>query len=96
MPTRFVVNDLDLPEFKEEALKSKKELRKKVRATFTKSYTNLPNPKENDKAGHTKFFFTRLRFWSISLFKSIIFYYHSQIMHQSIYISSASKQLIPY
>jgi hypothetical protein len=65
MPTRFVVNDFELKEVKDENLKTKearKDLRIKVKESFTKVYRNLPNPKENDKAGHTKFFFSRLRF----------------------------------
>lgn len=65
MPTRFIVNDFDLKDVNEENLKTKdarETLRKRVREMFSKTYRNLPNPKENEKAGHTKFFFTRLRF----------------------------------
>ena len=65
MPTRFVVNEFDLKDVDGEGLKtseSRSELRKKVRDRFTEKYRNLPNPKENEKAGHVKFFFTRLRF----------------------------------
>ena len=50
MPTRFVVNDFDLQEVKDDSFKTKEsrvELRKKVAAAFTTSYRNLPNPKEN-------------------------------------------------
>lgn len=76
MPTRFVVNDFaDLKDTTEENLKTREArdaLRKKVRDSFTNVYRNMPNPKENEKAGHTKFLFTRLRFWEWSkyLFKS--------------------------
>ena len=65
MPTRFIVNDFDLKDTTDDNLKTKEAreaLRKKVRDMFSNSYRNLPNPKENEKAGHTKFFFTRLRF----------------------------------
>ena len=66
MPTRFVVNDFaDLKDTTEENLKTKdarEALRKKVRESFSNVYRNMPNPKENEKAGHTKFLFTRLRF----------------------------------
>jgi len=65
MPTRFVVNDFDLKEVKDDNLKTKdsrETLRKSIRLAFNNTYRNLPNPKENEKAGHTKFFFSRLRF----------------------------------
>lgn len=65
MPTRFLVNDFDLKEVKDDNLKTKEareNLRKSIRLAFNNTYRNLPNPKENDKAGHTKFFFSRLRF----------------------------------
>lgn len=65
MPTRFVTNDFDLKDIGEDNLKTgeaRKELRKRVRDRFTEAYRNMPNPKENEKAGHIKFFFTRLRF----------------------------------
>ena len=65
MPTRFVTNDFDLKNIGEDNLKTgeaRKELRKSVRDRFTEAYRNMPNPKENEKAGHIKFFFTRLRF----------------------------------
>jgi large subunit ribosomal protein L27e len=65
MPTRFVVNDFDLKEVKDDNLKNKEArdaLRKNIRTAFNATYRNLPNPKENEKAGHTKFFFSRLRF----------------------------------
>lgn len=65
MPTRFIVNDFELKEINDDGLKTKEareELRKKLYDSFTKVYRNLPDPKENERAGHTKFFFTRLRF----------------------------------
>jgi large subunit ribosomal protein L27e len=65
MPTRFVVNDFDLKDVKDDNLKTKESrvaLKKTIKENFSRVYKNLPNPKENDKAGHTKFFFTRLRF----------------------------------
>ena len=65
MPTRFVVNDFDFKELKEENLKtaeSRDELRKQFRKTMTDSYRNQPNPAQNDKAQHIRFFFSRLRF----------------------------------
>ena len=65
MPTRFVVNDFDLKDVGDDNLKTseaRKALRKRVRDRFTETYRKLPNPKENEKAGHTKFFYTRLRF----------------------------------
>jgi hypothetical protein len=64
-PTRFLVNDFDLKEVKDDNLKTKEardNLRKSIRLAFNNTYRNLPNPKENEKAGHTKFFFSRLRF----------------------------------
>jgi hypothetical protein len=65
MPTRFLVSEFDLKDIKDENLKTKEsreELRKKVRLGFSTAYRNLPDPKENEKAGHVKFFFNRLRF----------------------------------
>ena len=75
LPTRFIVNDFDLKEVKDDNLKKvdvKKEegqtkggivaLRKSLNAAFSNSLRNLPNPKDNERAGHIKFFFTRLRF----------------------------------
>ena len=65
MPTRFVVNDLDLKEIKEENLKTKEaraEVKKALRKRLTESYRNQPNPKNNDKAHNIRFFFSRLRF----------------------------------
>jgi hypothetical protein len=65
MPTRFLVNDFDLKDVSDEGLKTaeaRSELRKRVRDRFTEVYRKLPDPRENDKANHTKFFFTRLRF----------------------------------
>lgn len=65
MPTRFIVGDFDLKDVNDDNLKTpeaKKQLRKRVRDRFTEVYRNMPNPKSNEKAGHTKFFYTRLRF----------------------------------
>ena len=65
IPTRFIVNDFDLKDVKDDNLKTKESrvaLRKNLKEAFSKTVRNLPNPKENEKAGHTKFFFSRLRF----------------------------------
>lgn len=65
IPTRFLVNEFDLKDVKDDNLKTKdarETLRKNLRASFSKTLRELPNPKENEKAGHTKFFFSRLRF----------------------------------
>lgn len=66
MPTRFMVNDFELKDIKEDALKSKETrvaLKKQVKKTLTEAYRNLPDPKTNEKAGHIRFFFSKLRFW---------------------------------
>ena len=65
LPTRFQVNDFDLKDVKDDNLKTKEAriaLKKTLHDAFTNTLRNLPNPKENEKAGHTKFFFSRLRF----------------------------------
>ena len=65
LPTRFQVNDFDLKDIKDDNLKTKENrlaLKKTLHDAFTNTLRNLPNPKENEKAGHTKFFFSRLRF----------------------------------
>ena len=65
MPTRFLVGEFDLKDVNDDNLKTsdaRKELRKRVRDRFTEVYRKMPNPKENEKAGHTKFFYNRLRF----------------------------------
>ena len=65
MPTRFLVNDFDFKEVKDENLKNKEArvaLKKNIRKSFSEAYRNLPNPKTNEKATHVKFFFSRLRF----------------------------------
>ena len=65
LPTRFQVNDFDLKDIKDDNLKTKEArqaLSKTLHDTFSNALRNLPNPKENEKAGHTKFFFSRLRF----------------------------------
>lgn len=65
LPTRFLVNEFDLKDIKDDNLKTKESrlaLRKTLRESFSNALRNLPNPKENDRAGHTKFFFSRLRF----------------------------------
>ena len=62
MPTRFIVNEFDFAEVKDESLKTKESreaLRKTIRERFTEAYRN---PKQGEKSSHTKFFFTRLRF----------------------------------
>lgn len=65
MPTRFVVNDFDLKELKEESLKSgesRAEIKKTLRSKFTETYRKQPDVKTNDKSQHIRFFFNRLRF----------------------------------
>lgn len=65
LPTRFLVNDFDLKDVKDDNLKTKENreaLRKTLRESFSSALRNQANPKENEKAGHTKFFFSRLRF----------------------------------
>ncbi|MCL4128553.1 UNVERIFIED_CONTAM: hypothetical protein GTU68_040350 [Idotea baltica] len=65
MPTRFVVNDFELKDIKEETGKNqevKVPALKEIRKQFTSTYRNLPNPRDSDKAAHTRFFFSRLRF----------------------------------
>ena len=65
MPTRFIVNEFDVKDIKEESLKtndSRAELKKALRKKLTDSYRNQPNPKSNDKAHNIRFFFNRLRF----------------------------------
>lgn len=65
MPTRFIVNDYDFKDLKEETAKNaeaKAPVIKEVRKRFSETYRNLPNQKTNDKAYHTRFFFSRLRF----------------------------------
>ena len=64
MPTRFVVNDFDLKEVKEDNLKgqNKKDLLKNLRKNFTDTYRKMPDPRTNEKAGNVRFLFQRLRF----------------------------------
>ncbi|MCL4166670.1 UNVERIFIED_CONTAM: hypothetical protein GTU68_002001, partial [Idotea baltica] len=65
MPTRFVVNDFELKDLKEESGKNteaKGPILKAVRKQFSEAYRNLPAAKDSDKAAHTRFFFSRLRF----------------------------------
>lgn len=65
LPTRFLVNDFELKDVKDDNLKTKENreaLRKTLRESFSAALRNQANPKENEKAGHTKFFFSRLRF----------------------------------
>lgn len=65
MPTRFVVNDFDLKEIKEDNIKTleaRKALKKTWKTTLTNQYRNLPDPKTNDKAGNIRFFYSKLRF----------------------------------
>jgi len=62
LPTRFVVSEFDFTEVKDESFKTqetREALRKSIRDKFTEAYRN---PKQGEKSGHTKFFFTRLRF----------------------------------
>ena len=50
LPTRFIVNDFDLKDVKDDNLKTKEAregLRKTLRTTFSTSLRNLPNPKDN-------------------------------------------------
>jgi len=65
MPTRFVVNDFDFKDLKEDAIKTaeaKATARKELRKRFTETYRNLPNPKTNEKAHNVRYLFSRLRF----------------------------------
>ena len=65
MPTRFLIKDFDFKELKEETGKNaevKAPVLQEIRKRFTETYRNLPNPKSNEKAVDTKFFFSRLRF----------------------------------
>ncbi len=65
MPTRFVVNDFDFKDLKEDAIKTaetKTAARRELRKRFSEAYRNLPNPKTNDKAHNVRYFFNRLRF----------------------------------
>lgn len=48
MPTRFLVNDFDLKNVKDDNLKTaeaRKNLRKELRESFSSTLRNLPNPK---------------------------------------------------
>lgn len=65
IPTRFVVNDFDLKEVKEENVKTVEQratLRKQWKTQFSTSYRALPDLKTNEKAPHVRFFFSKLRF----------------------------------
>ena len=65
IPTRFVVNDIDLKDVKEENIKSAEariNLRKQLKTQLSNTYRNLPDPKTNEKAPHVRFFFSKLRF----------------------------------
>ena len=65
IPTRFLVNDFDFKDLKEENIKtaeSRLAARKEIRKRFSETYRNLPSAKTNDKAHNVKFFFSRLRF----------------------------------
>lgn len=65
IPTRFIVNDFDFKELKEDTLKSaegRDAAKKDIRKRFSETYRNLPNPKTNEKAHNVRFFFSRLRF----------------------------------
>jgi len=65
MPTRFVVNDFDLKEVKEDNIKTleaRAALKKTWKTNLTNQYRNLPDPKTNDKAGNIRFFYSKLRF----------------------------------
>jgi large subunit ribosomal protein L27e len=65
IPTRFLVNDFDLKEVKEDNLKTleaRRALAKSFRKTLSETYRNLPDPKTNEKAPHVRFFYSKLRF----------------------------------
>jgi ribosomal protein L14E/L6E/L27E len=65
IPTRFVVNDFDLKDIKEDNIKTleaRHTLTRQFRKTLSEQYRNLPDIKTNDKAGNIKFFYSRLRF----------------------------------
>ena len=65
MPTRFVVNDFDFKDLKEDNIKTaeaRAAARKEIRKRFTETYRNLPSTKTNEKAHNVRYFFNRLRF----------------------------------
>jgi large subunit ribosomal protein L27e len=65
IPTRFLVNDFDLKDVKEENIKTveaRTALKKQWRTTLSNTYRNLPDPKTNEKAPHVRFFYSKLRF----------------------------------
>ncbi len=65
MPTRFVVNDFDLKDVKEDNIKTleaRAALKKTWKTNLTNKYRNLPDLKTNDKAGNIRFFYNKLRF----------------------------------
>lgn len=65
MPTRYTTSDVDTKDIKEENIatsEKRSELTKKLGATLSDTYRKLPDPKQNEKAGHLRFFFKRLHF----------------------------------
>ena len=65
MPTRYTTSDLDLKDVKEEGISTaekRAELTKKLGTTLSETYRKLPQPGQNEKAGHLRFFFKRLHF----------------------------------
>lgn len=65
MPTRYTTSDIELKDVKEEGIataEKRAELTKALGKTLSDAYRKLPDPKQNEKAGHLRFFFKRLHF----------------------------------
>ena len=65
MPTRYTTTDVELKEIKDESVataEKRGELRKVLGKTLSETYRKLPDPKQNEKAGHLRFFFRKLHF----------------------------------
>ncbi len=65
IPTRFVVNDFDLKDIKEDNVKTveaRTAMKKTWKTQLSNTYRNLPDVKTNEKAPHVRFFFSKLRF----------------------------------
>ena len=65
MPTRYTTTDVDFKDVKEEGISTaekRSELTKALGKTLSDAYRKLPDPKQNEKAGHLRFFFKKLHF----------------------------------
>ena len=65
MPTRYTTSDVETKDIKEEAISTaekRAELNKTIGKNLSDAYRKLPDPKQNEKAGHLRFFFKRLHF----------------------------------